>query len=155
MDSFDTCAVGVAFGFDVSVRGAASVGAGPGAVVAIGAPSGLITCEGADGAAVFGASAGCAESVEAGVGAVAIGAPSGLMICEAAGAGAGFGVSAGCAESVEVGVDGAVAIGAPSGPILCEVTSAGAWSSGAGVDAGGAESKPKGARCGASTSAFT
>ena len=121
----------------------------------MGSPSGLIACGAADGAAVFGASARGGEAVEAGLGgAVAIGAPSGLTICEAAGAVARFGVSAGCAESVEAGVDGAVAIGAPSGPILCEGTSVAAWFGGAGVNAGGADSKPKEARFGASASAF-
>jgi hypothetical protein len=105
----------------------------------------------------FGVSTGGgAESVEAGVGgAVAIGAPSGLIICGAADGPAGFGVSAGGgAESVEAGVDGAVAIGAPSGPILCVGTSAAGWFSGAGMNAGVADSRLKEARCGASTSAF-
>ncbi len=105
-DSFDTDAVGVAFGFGVSARGAEAVEAGVGGAVAIGAPSGLTVCEAADAAAVFGASArGGAESVEAGVdGAVAIGAPSGLIACEAADGAAVFGASArGGAESGEAG----------------------------------------------------
>ena len=71
--------------------------------VAIGAPSGLIACEAADGAAVFGASVrGGVESGAAGVdGAVAIGSPSGPIRCEATSAAAwlsGAGVKAGTAE---------------------------------------------------------
>ena len=116
-DSFGTDAVGVAFGFGVSAKGAELVEAGVGGAVAIGAPSGLTVCGAADGPAVFGVSARGAESIEAGVdGAVGIGAPSGLMICEATGMAPRFG--------------------------------------GAGVNAGAADSNPKEARCGASTSAF-
>ena len=53
-NSFDTCAVGVAFGFGLSARGAESVEAGLGGAFAMGSPSGLIACGAADGAAVFG-----------------------------------------------------------------------------------------------------
>ena len=92
-DSFDTDAVGFAFGFGVFARGAELVEAGLGGAVAIGAPSGLIACAAADAAAVFGASArGGVELVEAGLGgAVAIGGPSGLIACEAADGAAVFG----------------------------------------------------------------
>jgi hypothetical protein len=123
----------------------------------MGSPSGLIACGAADGAAVFGSSArGGAESGEAGLdGAFAIGSPSGLIACEAADGAAVFGASArGGVESGEAGADDPVAIGAPSGPILCEGTSVAAWFGGAGVNAGAADSKPKEARFGASTSAF-
>jgi hypothetical protein len=87
-DSFD--AVGVAFGFGLSARGANWVGAGADGAVAMGVPSGLVACEAADGAAVFGASArGGVDTGEAGVGgAIAIGAPSGLVACEEAADGA-------------------------------------------------------------------
>ena len=138
VDSFDTCAVGVAFGFGVSARGGAeSVEAGVGGAVATDALSGLSIC-GAAGAAGCGVRArGSAELVEAGVdGAVASDALSGLTACGAAGA-AGFGVPAGCAESVEAGVGGAVAIRAPSGLTAC---GAAVWTAGFGVPAGCAES---------------
>jgi hypothetical protein len=87
-DSSD--AVGVAFGFGLSARGADWVEAGVDGADAMGVPSGLVACEAADGAAVFGASArGGVETGEAGVGgAVAIGAPSGLAACEEAADGA-------------------------------------------------------------------
>jgi hypothetical protein len=53
-DSFD--AVGVAFGFGLSARGAGWVEAGVDGADAMGGPSGLVACEeAADGAAVFGA----------------------------------------------------------------------------------------------------
>jgi hypothetical protein len=157
LDSLDTCAIGVAFGFGVSAKGAESVEAGVGGAVAIGAPSGLAICGAALRAAGFGVSArGGAESVEAGAGgAVASGAPSGLTICWAADRAAGFGVSAsGGAEAVEAGVDGAVVIGSPSSLITCEGTRTAAELGGTGVDAGAADSKPEEARCGASTSPF-
>ena len=118
--------------------------------VAIGAPSGLIACEAADGAAVFGASArGGVEPVEAGVGgAVAIGGPSGLIACGAADGAAVFGASArGGVELVEAGVGGAVAIGGPSGLIGCEAAT-GPPSSAPRREAARSRSKPEGrARC--------
>lgn len=100
LDSFDTCAIGAAFGFGVSAKGAESVEAGAGGAVAIGAPSGLTIWR----AAGFGVSAsGGAEAVEAGVdGAVAIGSPSSLITCEGArmaGVLGGTGVDAGAADS--------------------------------------------------------
>jgi hypothetical protein len=52
--SFDACAIGVAFGLGVSVRGAESVEAGVDGVFAIGAASDFIICGPADGAASFG-----------------------------------------------------------------------------------------------------
>jgi hypothetical protein len=75
--------------------------------VAIGAPSGLVVCEAAGGATVFGAAArGGAELVEAGAdGDVAIGAPSGPILCEATNVAAWFsgaGVKAGIAEPGEL-----------------------------------------------------
>jgi hypothetical protein len=142
-DSFDADAVGVAFGFGLSARGADWVEAGVGGADAMGAPSGLVACEeAADGAAVFGASArGGVETGEAGVGgAVAMGAPSGLVACEESADGAAvFGASArGGVETGEAGVGGAVAIGAPSGLIAFEAIDGAA---GFGVSArGGAES---------------
>ena len=56
-DSFDADAdaVGVAFGFGLSARGADWVEAGVDGADAMGVPSGLVACEAADGAAVFGA----------------------------------------------------------------------------------------------------
>jgi hypothetical protein len=80
-DSFDADAVGVAFGFGLSARGAEAGEAGADGAVALGAASGLIVCEAAAGTAVFGASArGGEETGEAGAdGAVALGAPSFLV----------------------------------------------------------------------------
>jgi hypothetical protein len=117
--SFDTCAVGMAFGFGVSAGGAESVEAGVDGAVAIGAPSGLTICEATGAVAGFGVPARGAESVEAGVdGADAIGGPSGLIAFAAAGAAAVFGVSIrGGAESGEAGAGGAVAIGGTAGLI--------------------------------------
>ena len=85
-DSFEADAVGVAFGFGLSARGAEAVEAGADGVVASGGPSGLIACEAADGAAVCGALARDGDDpVAAGAdGAVASGGPSGLIACEAA-----------------------------------------------------------------------
>ena len=123
VDSFDTWAIAVAFGFGVSARCAEAVEAGVNGGVAIGAPSGLTICEATDGAAAFGASArGAAESGEAGVGgAFAIGSPSGRIACEAADGAAAFGASArGGAELGEAGVGGAFATGSPSGRIAGE-----------------------------------
>ncbi len=95
-DSFDTDAVRVAFGFGVSARGAEAVEAAVDGAVAIGALSGLIICEAADGAAVFEAPArGGDELGGAGAdGAVAIGGPFGLIACKAADGAAVFGASA-------------------------------------------------------------
>jgi hypothetical protein len=139
-DSSD--AVVVAFGFGLSARGADWFEAGVDGADAIGPPSGLVACEAAEGAAVFGASAtGGVETGEAGVGgAVAIGALSGLVACEEAADGAAvFGASArGGAEPVEAGVDGAVATGDPSGLVALEAAD-GAAVFGASVR-GGAES---------------
>jgi hypothetical protein len=122
-DSFDTDAVRVAFGFGVSARGAEAVEAAVDAAVAIGALSGLIICEAADGAAVFEAPAiGGVESCGAGLGgAVAIGGPFGLIACKAANGAAVFGASAtGGVESCGAELEGAVAIGGPFGLIACE-----------------------------------
>jgi hypothetical protein len=132
VDSFDTCAVGVAFGFGVSAGGVESVEAGAGGAVAIRASSGLTFCDAGGAAAPLGVSAGGAEAVEAGAGGgVAIGASCGLTICEAAGAAARFGVSAWRADSVEAGVDGAVGIGASCGFAVCEAAGAAARFGGA------------------------
>ena len=55
-DSFDADAVGVVFGFGLSATGDAETGeAGLDGADAMGVPSGLVACEAADGAAVFGA----------------------------------------------------------------------------------------------------
>ena len=74
--------------------------AGAGGAVATGAPSGLIACEAAAGAAVCGVSA--KELGEAGAdGAVASGAPSGPILCEVTSVGASFsgpGANAGAAK---------------------------------------------------------
>ena len=157
-DSFDADAVSLAFGFGVSAGGGAeAVEAGVGGAVAIGAALDFTICGAADGPAGFGVSArGGAEAVEAGGGgAAAIGALSGLTICGAADGTAGFGVPArGGAEAVEAGVDGAVAIGVPSGRITCEGSRMAGVLGGTGVNAGGANSKPKEARCEASSSPF-
>jgi hypothetical protein len=85
-DSFDADAIGVAFGFGLSARGAEWVEAGVAGAVAIGAPSALTICEATGAAAGFGVSArGGVETGEAGVGgADAIGAPSGLIACATA-----------------------------------------------------------------------
>jgi hypothetical protein len=85
-DSFDADAVGVAFGFGLSARGAESVEAGVDGADAIGAPTGLTICEATGAVAGFGVPArGGVETGEVGVGgAVAIGGPSGLIACATA-----------------------------------------------------------------------
>jgi hypothetical protein len=122
-DSFDADAVGVAFGFGLSAKGADWVEAGVDGADAMGVPSGLVACEAADGAAGFGVSArGGVETGEAGVDrADAIGAPSGLVAFEAIDGAAVFGASArGGVDTGEAGVGGAVAMGVPSGLVAFE-----------------------------------